>query len=444
MCAAVERKQGGPETVVVFGCGEEAGNGTYHLTGESMRHEKPNPRYEMQGILDGKTVRCQLVKCSDRIDNGAWILDIGDKVKFHSIAPPNSNPHLPPCRGWWNESCTRPPIVLNGDENIIDWRQDPGYSLADYKIDVMYEQNGSSITTTYHCHRVILVNSSAHFTSLLKGNAKDGCSFSELKENTSIELNSVVAAVFPHFLDYIYSRFSDTARSCQHDLIQIDFGFLWFANYFGMSKLKSDLDLVLAAKLNLSTSAEFLGYALELGLQHIVDAVISLCSENLFQLNDIEKEDEDWYFETLAEVFDADCLLSVLTKKNADVAISRNASKLVAAFCGLHNIDVETFQALTCDTLLPDIDSGAALQLLEKERVLIIAAPDTLISNLQERCIDALARDFIHLNTVEESFLQRQTAALLARLIVKTRETLKDSMEDWKSDFDWQMFQRAL
>jgi hypothetical protein len=430
MSAFSGRNEGEPETVVVFGSGNDIVNGTYHFAGRL----NDKPKYEMQKMIEGKAMTCQLESLLRPRDS--WVIKVDDKNQFRCSTVASDEPHLPTCRGWWFVNCIRPPIVLYSDENIIDWRQDPEHSLADYRVDVVYDRNGTTITTTYHCHRVILSNSSKYFSRLFKGNAKGGPAFVESKENASkIDLNASVAEIFPYFLDYMYWHFSDKGRSHHHlspVLHQQNIGLYWLADYFEVSKLKRDRDHFLATELDVHYSSGYLKYALELGIQHIVDAIILYCSEHLIQLEDEtedEREDEDWVFEAHAKVFDAACLLSVLEKKKPEVRVSLKASKLVAQFCDVHDVDAETFQTLTEYGLLPVIDSGAALQLLEKERALL-ATPDTAISNLQERCIDALACDFIQLDTIEESLLQQQSTAFLARLIVKAREHLKDSMEE--------------
>jgi hypothetical protein len=180
----------------------------------------------------------------------------------------------------------------------------------------------------------------------------------------------------------------------------------WHANYFGVSRLTKDLDDALPYEISYWT--DVLVNAMKLQLEEIVNAVISLSAKSIWW-----KDMSD-----LVTAFDAHFLICFLKEKKDDESASRDASRFVVAFCDKHQVDAETFEAATDAALLPHIDHKAALSLLEKERELLPNQSPSL-SSLQERCLDAIARNVRDFDLDEDSLLFRQSSTFAIKLLIK-------------------------
>jgi hypothetical protein len=148
---------------------------------------------------------------------------------------------------------------------------------------------------------------------------------------------------------------------------------------------------------------------------------------------------KDVFLDELTGVLDTDNLLSLLRKTRADKNRGQMASEIVAEYCNQNQIDVDTFTTMTCAGCLPYIRSSAVWRLLGKERELF---GEQSMSNLQLRCIDALATGFGYFHCGEESPLRLQSKEFMHKLINKlhkrmtmTRAVLSDD-EDVVGDDD--------
>ena len=87
---------------------------------------------------------------------------------------------------------------------------------------------------------------------------------------------------------------------------------------------------------------------------------------------------------------------------------SRRMSTLIVDFCRFNRpLDKNVFRALTHETALPCVDGEAAIWMLELER-LFDEPDDSKLTPLQERCIEAFARDW---NRMGISLLQYNKTA---------------------------------
>jgi hypothetical protein len=93
----------------------------------------------------------------------------------------------------------------------------------------------------------------------------------------------------------------------------------------------------------------------------------------------------------LVHVADVSFWIDLLRKCSVGESAPRSChlSKLVAAFMQNLPVDVEAFQTLTHEGMLPQIDAEAAFYLIEAER-LLLAPDESSLSSLQNRCIDAI------------------------------------------------------
>lgn len=103
--------------------------------------------------------------------------------------------------------------------------------------------------------------------------------------------------------------------------------------------------------------------------------------------------------------------------------MSRHISTLVAAFCRHNPITKETFAKLTDTQSLREISGDAALWLMDVERELI-GPSDAQLTSLQERCIDAYAREWTRVDNSKKedlvALLRKQNSLVLAELLVRT------------------------
>jgi hypothetical protein len=290
---------------------------------------------------------------------------------------------IPPLRGWWDNHAGRslPPIVFVGDSKVLDWRHDQAESVADFKITIVHKD--TDITSEYHVHRIILANASTYFARMFGTPNKDGYTFVEGMDLTSrIELEPL-REIIPCMLDYIYWHYSNSGSpSTMNPCVVVDaVDLTWLADYFDIPSLRGHL----------------------------------------------KKSWDDWlelkFLETTAEDMKK-CAnwgdIQIIIKLCQDTATSeehgRKASQFLAAFCLVHPVDAEAFASLTDASLLPHIDPSAAWDLLEIESKLLTPSPSTL-TDLQERCIQALARNFVKLDTGVDSPLRLQSNNFVVKLI---------------------------
>jgi hypothetical protein len=294
------------------------------------------------------------------------------------------------------------------------------------RVEVLYDNEGAIITTTYSVHRFVLAPTSSYFKRLF-----NNPNYVEAKvKRSSIQVSALAAETFPYFLDYLYGQFSDSGEISRLQTYEYnqDVGLYWLADYFGVPALTSDVDSVFIADLKLRSCHAYLEAALELGVHHVVDAVTQCCSEKLFLGDGMCGQDLD----DLAKSFDVTSLIALLEKMDGKKSVSQKASLFVAAFFGQHDVDAETFAGLTDAAMLPHFDPKAALVFLGKERELL-GQQGMPLSSLKERCIDALAlaRNLTESDIHEEGPLRVQSSAFLLKLFQRTREHwIANSMEE--------------
>ncbi|GKY90698.1 hypothetical protein MPSEU_000043200 [Mayamaea pseudoterrestris] len=383
----VKRKDWELATVEVFGAGMSELCGTYKFAGRSEAavpgidgsDAVGAPRYSMEGTKDGKPATYWM----DRVDEcSSWRIGCfsDDTLQYYYQSNAASDVALmtPPTRLWSyigpdvpaerQAAVMRPPILLYENERLVDWRQDPKDSHADCKIEI----TSSGASTVYHVHKNRLAG-------LLQG-----LDFLA----TKVLLNDLSAAAFPILLDYLYSGGNLVhVRVGRHDALV---GLYWLACHLKMHRLKHILQVDLMATGNKDplSCAGYLIPAAAIGLDE--DSAESFVSEKAIQLitDHLDKLtfQDDAALEQLASKLTLSALLAVLWGNQER---SQLCSLVVAKFCespGFEN--AKTFFEVTDPTVLPELHPQATWPLLQKERELV--ANDTL-SNLQERCVTALA-----------------------------------------------------
>jgi hypothetical protein len=112
--------------------------------------------------------------------------------------------------------------------------------------------------------------------------------------------------------------------------------------------------------------------------------------------------------------------------KNCNQDGSLHMSKLMADFCkGHENLDANFFHHITDKQILPDIYFTAATIFTSLENSILIddcAKNIDKLSNLQERCLDSLAKFWTDFKADQEDFLsllKEQIPLLLSGLLAK-------------------------
>ncbi|GKY94540.1 hypothetical protein MPSEU_000419700 [Mayamaea pseudoterrestris] len=404
-----------PESIQVFGAGIDAVNGTYkkNVGYGPVKYKK------LSRLFDG-TIQYEL--CITQGDVKRWEIKSADAI--YTSDDVSSSSSLPPSRGWWPMIMANvpPPILFSDYEAILDWRHPAEESLSDYTIEIVTIEKRVKAVKKYHCHKVVLASTSKYFHGLLCLMDKDGPTFAEGQVNISrIELDATTAKYMPMILDYMYSSYSQggapigsMVRPARPNRIADSAYMYWLADYFQISRLVKNIQKFWSTALRARDCARLVNAALSRHIQPALDAVFELfrCRLSSFDTSSMD---------TLIDACDLAFALKLLQETGNGPGHSLILSKAIAACCRNHAIDTKLFKSLIDKAKLPSIDKSAVLTLLEKERELCGDLCPATVSNLQKRCIEALALDFGHLQLDDKSSLQLQSGAFLCNLLNKSR-----------------------
>lgn len=334
----------------------------------------------------------------------------------------------------YDESLDDEPPPAENETERLHWREeDPTESLSDWKIQIVHhaaaaataathtndksvpssttgkeEEKKEVITKTYHVHKVILAKGprrSEYFFRLFR----DGGRFAESETATSrINLVEIAAKAFPQLLDYLYSIDGKLEITTENAT-----ALHWLGQYFEVRRLRWDALQFCINDMSPQTCGTYYEHALLVQNHKILGMASKFCAEHIAEIDTNSR---------LLHVPDPAFWLNVLHNRTTTEDFSRHMSKLIAAFCCNNKSDASAFAKLTQAKYLPDIDSQAALALIDLEREII--CPDThSLSNLQKRCLDALSRNWSEgLNTSNEetlAVLQKQNPFLLSSILLK-------------------------
>ncbi|GKZ00258.1 hypothetical protein MPSEU_000978700 [Mayamaea pseudoterrestris] len=413
------RKKGECETIVVFGAGTVEVNGEYRFAGRANGHA----HYEMKGTWEGSLATFAIFAAYDK----RWYIGILELQKeCYRTCKIQDASLLPPARIWWcdvDANCKGPPPILFHDGiTLLDWRHDPIVSFADYEIVITVE--GTTESTSYHVHKIFLSSGSAYFAGIWGA----GANFAEGHENTSqICLDRLTADAFPHLLDYLYWVYANHGRIGL--LAASDYwenvSLYWLADYFKIHQLTQDLDHDFEKDIaaNPCSCHHYLPSAQTLGVQPRINSVVDTYVAHFSELTEEDIDD-------LADDLIAPTLVLILGKIEASECHGLIASQLVAAFCERVLVDSETFLALSNATVLPHIHPDAVWALLDAEsKVLGAPASTTELTNLQERCIEALSANFLSIDFDDNGPAASQSPLFYCKLMAK-------SQEHWRSERD--------
>jgi len=308
------------------------------------------------------------------------------------------------------------------DENHLTWRMAPKVSHSDWTIEIVESCTTSSTTAPisyYHVHRAILAvgpKRSQYFERLFQK------IYREYETSTSrIELDELSANAFPALLDYMYSRNDDLDISCKNAAALYN-----LSQYFDIEKLRLEIQDYWQNTMVVDEFGTYYEQAARFGNAVLTEDVLN----NICASLEAVKLDSH-----LAQIADTQLWLNVVAKIKGNPKSQLFLCPLIADFCSNNqDVTMEVFNKLTGESALPKISHETAVQFLELEKEIIPeSASLSELSNLQERCVSALAASWCNLDTtVQETVVRIKplvAARLMAEIIAKAKSHIK-RMED--------------
>lgn len=284
----------------------------------------------------------------------------------------------------------------------LSWRTDPMESLSDWTIEIVSEQDGLTVTDSYHVHKCVLTLASMYFDRLIKS-----AHYRESADQTSrIELHELAAKAFPAMLDYVYGGDllieTDSASALYH-----------LAQYFEVRLLRRDAKRFWTEDLCLESCATYCEHAQIFHDDKLLSAVAALCAKVILFISvDMRvvtvSRPEFWrvLLQSLGQVVDI---------------TSKHISCLLTHVLQLYpDMDEQLFRELTDAKYLPSIDSKAVMLFLEAESTIAKESDAAVVTSLQDRCVEALAGDWECLEESHEGilhFLGKQSPLLVSHLL---------------------------
>lgn len=268
----------------------------------------------------------------------------------------------------------------------VDWRSEAAQKTSDRVICVTGSE--SHVTASFPVHELFLTGGerkSAYFASLYQCMrlSKDASSLIVVP----VTLKERAAALFPHFLDFVYSSsgFCITTETVV--------GLRYLAESFKNSKLLEETWRFIKKDMGVSNFELYLRDALYFEDKQTATWVAYGCTEHITLLSpsspilQMMVPDDFQQIISLARLCSMNCPL--------------HCSELVAAYCACHikDVDERWFREVTKSENLPIISPKAALNLMEAEfQIKQEASPNTgcpmLISSIQKRCVMALSSTY--------------------------------------------------
>mmetsp|Transcript_3118 Transcript_3118/g.4539 ORF Transcript_3118/g.4539 Transcript_3118/m.4539 type:complete len:326 (-) Transcript_3118:249-1226(-) len=266
-----------------------------------------------------------------------------------------------------------------GQKTSLSWKLDPKESLSDYKIVVMCGEE----VTSYHVHRNILAvgpRRSEYFVRLFQSDTE----VTEHKTGkSSIQLEEPAACAFPLMLDYMYNQ-SENLESVLTTENAISMRFL--ASYFGVEALFDDVNKFIQKDLIYKTAPAYVTYADFHHDEKVLEAARALCADNVCNI-----EPAEMALIPLKCFRDIVCLYT-LNHGGRDIM----SSHIVAA-CQEHtdDVDQETLLDMTSIDKMPAIAPKDAMYLFHLSLKLSLPEISEDGSTLHERCIKAMAHNWL-------------------------------------------------
>ena len=256
----------------------------------------------------------------------------------------------------------------------LDWRQNPNISLSDWTV-VVYDGKESAV---YHIHKSE-VGLGPRRSKFLAAKFDEDEHADVTDPNTEVYLPSRVAALFPEFLDYVYS---DTLQLTTRNVLALKH----LANHFDVRALYKKTDSFVQSDLNLKTAPTYCTEADLVLDEDVQKKAVQIMAENFGRMD-----------MTVITQLPAKMFKEVLSSPHLDVE-SEFLSNKVAQFMRFTDgsaMSDEMLFMLTHPQIMPMISSDEAFFFLNwglKYPQVLDEGDD---ASLRNRCIEAVARSWM-------------------------------------------------
>ena len=233
---------------------------------------------------------------------------------------------------------------IDREPGSLSWRDDPDESLSDWRITVKVMGDDAD-AKVYHVHKAIIAagpRKSDYFLRQCRGGGASRLAEAARCES-KLDLEATAAEAIPDFLDYVYSGELNATKENACSLFHL-------ANYLGNPALHASAMKYLDANLSYNTAPMFLAHAHLFSLDKLVDASVTIASENIEMYtssiamagDDDYNEDEYDDFSDCPELRDLYALHPTLFARiirawhemsNPDVSQLSDCCRLIADYC---------------------------------------------------------------------------------------------------------------
>ncbi len=256
----------------------------------------------------------------------------------------------------------------------LDWRQNPNISLSDWTV-VVYDGKESAV---YHIHKSE-VGFGPRRSKFLAAKFDEDEHADVTDPNTEVYLPTRAAALFPEFLDYVYS---DTLQLTTRNVLALKH----LANHFDVRALYKKTDSFVQSDLNLKTAPTYCTEADLVLDEDVQKKAVQLMAESFGRMD-----------MTVITQLPAKMFKEVLSSPHLDVE-SEFLSNKVAQFMRFTDgnaISDEMLFMLTHPQIMPMISSDEAFFFLNWGLKYPQVLDEGGDASLRNRCIEAVARSWM-------------------------------------------------
>jgi len=256
----------------------------------------------------------------------------------------------------------------------VDWRQNPNISLSDWTV-VVYDGKESAV---YNIHKSE-VGQGPRKSKFLAAQFDEDEQADVTDPNTEVYLPSRVAALFPEFLDYVYS---DNLQLKTRNVLALKH----LANHFDVRALYKKTDAFVESDLNLKTAPTYLSEANLVLDEEVQKKTVQLMAENFGRMD-----------MTVITRLPASVFNLVLSSPHLNVE-SEFLSNKVAQFMRFTDrsaISDEMLFMLTHPQIMPMISPDEAFFFLNWGLKYPQVLDEGGDASLRNRCIEAVSRSWV-------------------------------------------------
>ena len=310
-------------------------------------------------------------------------------------------------------------------EEELSWRMDPTLSHSDWTIEIAAFKStpndssaaysGSStndetkviLSTAKYCvHKAMLSvgsRKSTYFERLFQNK-----NLREHETRTSyIELEEIAAKAFPVFLDYLYGN--ELAIDSLVNAVALDH----LSQYFGVSCLQTRMQQYWDYETVTEAYGSYFQQAKIVRDETIIQMIVKKVVQNIEKIGSTSK---------LLRVSDVQFWLDVLNENRGKPMNPRLSFILARFMVNQQQLHAETFRTMTDKDILPVVGWKASIFLLQLEKKLLFQDGESIpteLTCLQERCVDALAKNFVSLDGPPPEKIEEDLVKLGPHLLAK-------------------------